>query len=67
MDGREMSLSGGYKTITIVSQTREQGNLQKKKPGKSRPKRRKNEYEKQSCLFTTINITENNGEIVKRM
>ena len=41
--------------------------FRKKKPGKSRPKRRKNVYEKQSCLFTTINITENNGEIVKRM
>ena len=54
-------------SYTHLLQMREQGNLQKKKPGKSRPKRRKNVYEKQSCLFTTINITENNGEIVKRM
>lgn len=41
--------------------------MQKKKPGKSRPKRRKNVYEKQSCLFMIINIAENNGKIVKKM
>ncbi len=43
------------------------GKFAKEKAGKSRPKRRKNIYEKQSCLFTIINIAENRDETVKRM
>lgn len=63
VDVSEWRLKNNYHRLTDARA----GKFAKEKAGKIPAQKEKNVYEKQSCLFTTINITENNGDIVKRM